>query len=143
MFKRSHAVLILSIILLASCFTTRRSIPVEEGWELLGERKVNFLIRDNDEVIITNRNLFTAIQFYVEDRDIKISGLKITFENGDKLEPSLDDEIRANQKSRVIDLAREGRIISKIEFKYRTVGSIVKGRANVLIYGKKYYRPDF
>lgn len=142
-FKRRNLALIVAFILLASCFTTRRSIPVEEGWELLGERKVNLLVRDNDEILVTNRNLFTAIQFYVEDRDIKISGLKITFENGDKLEPSLDDEIRANQKSRVVELARDGRIISKIEFKYRTIGSIVKGRANVLIYGKKYYRPDF
>jgi hypothetical protein len=79
----------------------------------------------------------------VEDRDIKISNLKVVFENGDKLEPSLDDDISANQKSRIIELAADGRVISKIEFKYRTIGSITKGRANVLIYGKKYYRPEF
>ena len=136
-------ILVFALLLWSSCFTTRRSIPIEEGWELLGERKVNFLIRDNDEIQVASRSLFTAIQFQVEDRDIKLSNLKVTFENGDKLEPSLDEEVRANQKSRVIELAKDGRVISKIQFKYRTIGSIVKGRANVLVYGKKYYRTDY
>lgn len=134
-----NVVLVLVIVLLSSCFSTRRSIPIEEGWELLGESKVNFLIRDKDEINVTSRSSFTAVQFMVEDRDIKLSNLKVIFENGDKLEPSLDEDIRANQKSRVIELAAEGRVISRIEFKYRTIGSVVKGRANVLVYGKKYY----
>ena len=120
-----------------SCSSSRRSIGIEEGWELLSEQKVNF-VRDKDEITINNRNAFTAIRFKVEDRDVRINDLKIYFQNGDKLEPNLDAVIPADQYSREIELARDGRYIDKIEFKYRTTGNVLKGRANVLVIGKRY-----
>ena len=52
----------------------------------------------------------------------------------------MDEAIPANEYSRVIDLGKEGRYIDRIEFKYRSTGNILKGRANVLVLGKKYYR---
>lgn len=122
-----------------SCSASRKSIGVEEGWELLSQQKVNF-VRDKDEIVVKNRNRYTAIRFKVEDRDVHLSDLKIYFDNGDKLEPNLDDDIRADQLSREIELAKEGRYIERIEFKYRTLGNILKGRANVLLFGEKYYR---
>lgn len=129
--------LFVSVITISSCFTTRRSIPLEEGWELLGEEKVNF-VRDKDELIVSSRNQFTDIRFRIEGKEVRLHDLKIYFENGDKLEPSVDFIIPADRDSRNIELAKDGRTISKIEFQYRTTGSILKGRANVLVYGKKY-----
>ncbi len=128
---------LLSTVLLSSCFSSRRSIGIEEGWELLGERKVNF-VRDKDDIQVNSRNKFTALRFRVEDREIRLNDLKIYFQNGDKLEPALDENIPANQYSRVIDISAEGRYIDKIEFKYRTTGNILQGRANVYVLGKKY-----
>jgi len=139
-FKTSGYLLVVLLVLanvLFSCSSSRRSIPVEEGWELIGEEKVNF-VRDKDEVIVTSRNQFTDIRFRVEEREVRIQDLKIYFENGDKLEPSIDLVVFANQNSRNIGLAQDGRTISKIEFTYRTTGSLLKGRANVLIYGKRH-----
>jgi hypothetical protein len=129
--------LFVSVITISSCFTTRRSIPLEEGWELLGEEKVNF-VRDKDELIVSSRNQFTDIRFRIEGKEVRLHDLKIYFENGDKLEPAVDFIIPADRDSRNIELAKDGRTISKIEFQYRTTGSILKGRANVLVYGKKY-----
>ncbi len=111
--------LIVCMLLHSACGSSRRSVGIEEGWELLSERKVNF-VRDKDEIVVESRNQFTAIRFQVEDRDVRLNDLKVYFENGDKLEPSLDETIPANQMSRIIDLAQDGRRISKIEFKYRT-----------------------
>jgi len=130
------------IISLASCHTARRSIGIEEGWELLSEKKVNF-VRDKDEISVNNRTLYTAMRFKVENRDVHINDLKIYFQNGDKLEPNIDDDIQADAFSKVIDLGREGRYIDRIEFKYRTTGSVIKGRANVLVLAKKYYRENY
>ena len=124
---------------LLSCHSSRRSIGIEEGWELLSERKVNF-VKDKDEITVNNRIAYTALRFKVEDKDVHINDLKVYFDNGDKLEPSMDEAIPANEFSRVIDLGREGRYIDHIEFKYRSTGNILKGRANVLVLGKKYYR---
>lgn len=130
--------LVLFAGVLISCGSSRRTVGVEEGWELLAERKVNF-VRDKDEIDINSRNQFTAIRFRVEDREVKLNDLKIYFQNGDKLEPSLDEVVAADTYSRVIELARDGRYITKIEFRYRTTGNVLKGRANILIFGQRYY----
>jgi hypothetical protein len=147
MMKRfTHTVLKLGLLtvifFLTSCHTSRRSIGIEEGWELLSERKVNF-VRDKDEITVNNRTLYTALRFKVENRDVHINDLKIYFQNGDKLEPNIDDDIQAETLSRVVDLGREGRYIDRIEFKYRTTGSVIKGRANVLVLARKYYRENY
>jgi hypothetical protein len=123
-------------VLLLSCGSSRRSIGVEEGWELLSEQKVNF-VRDKDEIVVSSRNQYSALKFRVEDRDVRIHDLKVYFQNGDKLEPNLDAIIAADQYSRDIELGSDGRVIDKIEFKYRTTGTLLKGRANVLLFGKK------
>ena len=129
------------LMLLISCTSSRRSIAIEEGWELLGEEKVDF-IRDKDEIIVKSRSLFTAIQFKIEDKEVRLNYLKIHFQNGDKLEPNLKDIIGADETSPVIQLSAEGRQIDKIEFKYRSVGKIFGSRASVLVLGKKFYRPE-
>ena len=134
-------VVVALLMLLASCSSSRRSIAIEEGWELLGEEKVDF-IRDKDEILVRSRSPFTAVQFKVEDKEVRLNYLKIHFQNGDKLEPNLNDIIGADQASPIIQISAEGRQIDKIEFKYRSVGKIFGSRANVLVLGKKFYRPE-
>ena len=122
---------------LLACGSSRRIVGLEEGWELLGEQKVAF-VNDKDVIEVRSPNQFTAIRFLVEDKDVRLKDLKIQFENGDKIEPALDDVIKAGEQSRVIELAADGRRISSIEFKYRSMGSLLEGRANVVITGKRY-----
>lgn len=121
-----------------SCGSSRRGIGVEEGWDLIAQKKVNF-VRDKDDINVNSRNQYTSLRFKVEDRDIRINELKIYFQNGDKLEPNIDDQLRAGESSREIELARDGRYIDRIEFKYHTIGNVLKGRGNVLIFGRRYY----
>ncbi len=128
---------IIALTMISACGSSRRSIAIEEGWELLGESKVNF-VRDKDQIKVYSSNSFTAIRFRVEDRDVIINDLSIYFTNGDKLEPNIDEVVVADQYSRVIELAREGRNIDRIEFRYRTTGNVLKGRANVLVLGQRY-----
>ena len=134
----SIQVAMFTVLMIASCSSSRRSIGIEEGWEIISESKVNF-VRDKDEVMITSPNQYTALRFRVEDRDVRINDLKIYFQNGDKLEPNLDDVIAADETSRTIELAQDGRYLNKIEFRYRTTGNVLKGRANVIVIGKRYY----
>lgn len=130
------SLLLFSVSSLLSCGSSR-TVAIEEGWELLAERKVNF-VRDKDEIEVTSRNQFTAIKFRVEEKDVRINDLKIYFDNGDKLEPSLDAIIPAGEESKLIELGREGRNIDRIEFKYRSTGNLLDGRANVLVFGKRF-----
>jgi hypothetical protein len=129
--------IILFLFFLVSCGSSRRIVSVEEGWELLGERKVDF-VKDKDEIDIKAGNRFTALRFKVEDREVHLNDLSIVFTNGDKLEPNVDVTVPPDQYSRDIELSAEGRYIDKISFTYRTTGSVLKGRANLLIFGKRY-----
>lgn len=133
-----HTLFISFVLISFSCGSTRNSIAVEEGWELLGETKAGF-IRETDVINVNSRNQFTAIRFKVEGAEIKLSELGVFFESGDKLSPAVDETIPAGQESRLIELAADGRTITKIEFKYRTVGSIIKKKASIIIFGKRYH----
>jgi hypothetical protein len=132
------ALLLVINSLLVSCGSSRRSIAVEEGWELLSEQKVNF-VRDKDEIKVNAQHPYSALRFKVESHDIHLSDVIVYFNNGDKLEPNIDEEIKAGQTSREIELGSEGRFVDRIEFKYRTEGSLLKGRANVLVFARKNY----
>jgi hypothetical protein len=132
------ALLLVFNSLLVSCGSSRRSIAVEEGWELLSEQKVNF-VRDKDEIKVNAQRPYSALRFKVESHDIHLSDVIVYFNNGDKLEPNIDEEIKAGQTSREIELGSEGRFVDRIEFKYRTEGSLLKGRANVLVFARKNY----
>ena len=137
MIKKVLSAVMFLVIINASCAPPRRTLAIEEGWDLLGEKKVDF-VRSTDVIEIHSTYKFTAIRFKVEKHDVRLSELKITYQNGDKLEPALDDILPADQYSREIELAQDGKFIYKIEFKYRTTGNIFKGRANMLIFGKRY-----
>ena len=137
MIKKILSAVMFLVILNASCAPPRRTLAIEEGWDLLGEKKVDF-VRSTDVIEIHSTYKFTAIRFKVEKHEVRLTGVKISYQNGDKLEPALDDVLPADQYSREIELAQDGKFIYKIEFKYRTTGNIFKGRANMLIFGKRY-----
>jgi len=141
MIKKYISVAFLFLLFISSsCSSSRRTIAIEDGWELLGELKADFA-RDSDKLEINSTNKYTAIRFRVEEREVKIRDLKIVYANLDKLEPSIEEIIPADQYSKIIDLGAEGKEVRSIEFKYRTTGSLLKGRGNILVFGKRYVAP--
>ena len=134
--KTFYAVIFLMIINI-SCGPARRSIAIEEGWDLLAEKKVDF-VRSTDVIEIHSSYKFTAIRFKIEKHEVRLTNLKIGFQNGDKLEPAMDDILPADQYSRQIELSPDGKFVNQLEFKYRTTGNVFKGRANLLVFGKRY-----
>lgn len=129
-------VVMASVIMAFSSCGSTRTIPVEEGWDLLGERKVNF-VRDRDELSIFNTKEYSAFRFRVENKDVSIKDVEIVFPNGDVLRPQVNDLIPAGTYSREIEIAPEGKAIRTIKFSYRSKGNLLKGRATVLIFGKR------
>ncbi|MEP6615564.1 MAG: hypothetical protein ABJA57_03245 [Ginsengibacter sp.] len=125
------------LLLLISCGPARRSIAIEEGWDLLGELKPDF-VRDKDAIDVHSSYKFTEIRFKVEKHEIRLNSLSVIFQNGDKLSPSVDEVVPPDQYSRNIEIASDGKFINRIEFKFRTTGNVFKGRANVLVFGKRY-----
>ncbi|RYY44670.1 MAG: hypothetical protein EOO06_17755 [Chitinophagaceae bacterium] len=130
-------VFVVTALVMSSCSSTRKTVAIEEGWELIGETKVNF-VRDRSSVQVVNSNPYTALRFKVEKKAIRLKSLDIVFQNGDKLAPLVDSDIEPDQFSRDIVLGPEGKSIRSIDFNYRSKGSLLKGRARVLIFAKRY-----
>ncbi|RYE56812.1 MAG: hypothetical protein EOP48_07180 [Sphingobacteriales bacterium] len=137
------AVLVASLgLIMGSCSSSRKTIAIEEGWELIGETKVNF-VRDRSSIQVMSSTPFTDIRFKVENKAIRLKSLDVVFQNGDKLAPLVDSEIEADQYSRDISLGPEGRSIRSIDFNYRSKGNLLKGRAKVLVFAKRYVAPRY
>ncbi len=131
----------LAVAIIVTAFTScgsTKTIAVEEGWDLLGEKTVNFVI-DNDKIDVYNQTLYTAVKFQVLNKDVVIKDVNVIYPNGDKLNPSTEQTIAAGSYSKEIELDPLGKEIRSVQFKYRSTGSILKSRARVLVFGKRAY----
>lgn len=139
-FRKIHISYFLFAVILTSfsCSSSRRTVAIEEGWDLLGEKKVDFGL-DKDALEVHSNSKYTQVRFKVEGKDIKLYDVRIVYMNGDRLEPTIEENMAVDQFSRIIELGPEGKDVIRIEFRYRSTGSLLKGRANVLVFGKRYY----
>jgi len=136
---------IFTLLLFLSLWTSSCKGPElingEKGWVLLGEKKVNHL-SEKDVFNIKSRDKFTAIRLYASERDIEIKKLEIMLVNGDILKPSIESTIRQNERSRIIDLAAEGRQLEKIIVVYRAEGKVFSHKGKVQIGGRPHNPND-
>ena len=131
-----YIIIIILTLLIVSCGSSRKTLAIEEGWEMIGETEVNF-VRDRDEMKVLSNNRYSAVRFRVENKEILLKDLKIIYQNGDRLTPLIDENLNADQFTKDVDLGAEGKLISAIEFNYRSKGSLLKGRAKILAFGKR------
>lgn len=122
-----HAMLGLAALALASAAHA-------DDWDKIGSRQVAF-IGDHDTIDGTGDGKFTAIKIEVDDGNVEMYDIKVTFGNGDPFSPDTRITFDESTRSRVIDLPGEARSIRKVEFWYRSKGK--KGRATVTVYGKR------
>jgi hypothetical protein len=127
--------------------TTRRPPPPPPpgpafdatGWELLGERVVDG--RSDSDVIQVGRDdgRFTKLMLVVEDSDLEMIDMQITFGNNTTLSPQVRQFFRENTRTRAIDLPGEKRVIKRINFRYANLPG--GGKARVAVYGKPFDGP--
>jgi hypothetical protein len=104
-----------------------------EGWELLGEKKVDRRV-DRDIINVGRKEgRFEKIALEVKDNDVEFQSVKVYFRRGPPQDVPVRELIREGGHTRPIDLRGDDRIIERIELVYRTRG---RGeRATVAVYG--------
>jgi hypothetical protein len=105
------------------------------GWVELGEQTVMGR-RDRDVIQVGRREgRFDRLMVVVEDSDLEMKAMRITFANGDKYEPNLRHVFREEARTRPIDLPgdRRGVAIKEVEFEYGNLPG--GGRARVEVWG--------
>lgn len=112
------------------------SFAADAKFVLLGEKEVNFLVDRDDLVVGLKDGMFRRLRFDVEKNDLEMLQVTVTFGNGKTETVPVRHVFKEGSRSRVIDLPGQKRIIRRITFFYRTVGSLVEGRALIKVYGQ-------
>ena len=111
-------------------------LNTQGAWKFIGDKKVSWGV-DHDVIHTGNINDdFRQLKLRVTDGPLKIYDMKVYFDNGEVQDVSIRFQIHQGGESRVIDLNRGLRQISRIEFWYETKG-FKKGRARIAVWGKK------
>ena len=115
-----------------------------QGWAILGEEQVGGDRRgrgrhggraDRDTIHVgRDRGNFYKIMLVVEDSDIELHDLLITFANGRTYSPQVRHRFRESARSRVIDLPTAPRYIESIQFLYSNLPG--GGRARVQVWAR-------
>jgi hypothetical protein len=105
------------------------------NWKFIADKSVK-LGPDHDVIHVSGNDNFRQLKIMVTDAPLKITDMKIHFENGDVFDVAVHCEIRQGHESRIIDLPGSRRSIRKIEFWYSTIGKS-KGTARVALWGRR------
>jgi hypothetical protein len=106
-----------------------------KGWVKLGERTVNGRV-DHDRIEVGRyEGKFTKLTLYVENSDLELLDLEITFGNKERFHPEVRHVFKEGSRTRVIDLPGDERTIRSIDLRYRNLPG--GGRARVEIWGWK------
>ena len=110
--------------------------PDQARWERLGMRKVNFLV-DRDEIFVTAaEGIFSALQIRVQGAPIDLMKVEVHYKNGDVQNLAVRENIPAGGQTRVIDLAGNKQVITKVVFWYDTKNR-ARQRATVVLWGRR------
>jgi hypothetical protein len=96
------------------------------GWRMLGERYVSGKL-DSDRISVgAYKGRFDKLTMVVLGGDIDLLDFEITFDRGTTFHPALRHYFKEGQRTRIIDLPGDDRIIRTIDMKYRNVGGSPK-----------------
>jgi hypothetical protein len=106
------------------------------GWEHLGTRIADYGA-DKDTIDCRGEGRFSSFQVEVEEGDLEMFDIKVTFGNGETANPATRLVFDDSSRTRVIDLPGKDRFIKTITFKYRSIRASRDGKAVIHVYGKK------
>lgn len=126
------------VVLAVLCFvfSTQAGSDWAKDWRKLGSATVTFS-KDRDEIRCAGKGFVRQIVVEVRNTAVNFDEMNVHLVNGTVLDVPVRAVVRAGGRSRIIDLPGEARLIKKIVFRYRSVGSGSKGRAEVVVWGNK------
>lgn len=120
----------------ATLLTTDRA-----EWQKLSESTVILSTEITEaEIPILIKERFVCIRFRVAEAQINLLSLVIYYENGNKQDYAVNQNIAKNEYSKLIDLTGEQRIIKKILFKYQSVPNTDDKKVKLELWGSQLIR---
>jgi hypothetical protein len=106
------------------------------GWHKIGEMTASFKV-DRDAITVMGADHFKAIKLKVTDASIHIYDLEIYYENDNKEDIQVRQDLKRGEETRVIDLKGTDRALKKVVFIYKSIPNSKDEKAHVELYGLK------
>lgn len=106
---------------------------IDDGWKQLGTRIVDLGV-ERDTVPCGYSGFLKAIVIEVRKSPVEFLDVKVIFGNGEVADVPMKAVVRAGQRSRIIDLPGNKRVVNRVELLYRTARG---RRAEVVVWGKE------
>jgi hypothetical protein len=105
-----------------------------KGWTKLGDSVVDGR-RDRDSIKVAHRGRIDQVTLVVTDADLDLDAVTFTFASGAAFSPAgVQQRFQDGQRSRVIDLPGNDRMITVVDVAYRNVAG--SGRARLEVWGR-------
>lgn len=113
-------ILFVGSFVISNCATPSNPTLIQGRWEVLGTRTVKYGL-DRDEILVTRQEgFFTGLKIKVLRSALDMHKMVVHFGDGTTQDIELRNNFKAGQESRVIDLAGNRRVITKVVFWYDT-----------------------
>lgn len=122
------------VLALLSFSTVSSAGGLADGWQQLGREKVN-AIKEYDEMRIASKGFIKQLALEVQGSAVYFESVSIHLANGQVLDLPVRSIIKAGERSRVIDLPGEARVIRKVVFVHEKLRD--SGKARVILWGRK------
>ena len=119
MLKRIHVLGLL--VVLMSCTLASSAQRYNGRWEFLGQSHVDGK-NDHDKIHVDRNETFRAIQLGIKGGTIEFYRVVVHFDSGQDHDVQVKQRIRANEKTRPIDLPGDRRRIRSVEVWYGKEG---------------------
>ena len=106
------------------------------GWDHIGSRRVSRW-GDHDVINAGSQGAFRRVLIEVDGAAVEMWDVVITFANGQTYSPPTRLVFNANTRSRVIDVPGRSRIISRVDFRYRSLDRRGRNGAAVSLFGRR------
>jgi hypothetical protein len=106
------------------------------GWQLLGERSVDYGRRaDKDRITVGRyKGKFEKLAIVVLDSDLELLDFSVAFARGPEWRPNVKHTFREGERSRVIDFPGDDRTLKYIDMRYKNLPG--GGKAKVQVWGR-------
>jgi hypothetical protein len=125
--------LLVGLITLTNCATSNSQPSTK--WKLIGEKVANFKL-DRDVLLVNSNQTFNQIKVRVLNSKVLMEDMQVEFGNGEVVDVPLREVFGADGYSRVIDLPRNNRHITRITFLYKTALKSIE-KATIQVWGRR------
>lgn len=122
------------VLILAACLSNPALAGLTDGWIQLGKEKVKPRI-ERDVIRTASKGLVKQVVIEVRGASVYFESVMVHLGNGEVIDLPVRSIIKAGERTRVIDLPGNARLIRKVVFVHQKIRDA--GKAEVILWGRK------